>query len=212
MDIEPGYEHLISSLEKSGYLKTPEISSAMRLTDRADFLPDKSQAYEDKSVLVGWDQVSSQPLVVAFMLELLAPRKGDRVLDVGTGVGWQAAILSRIVGDAGKVVTVERNPDLYALAAKNFAGMDMFRSGVIENILGDASADLGADMVFDRIISGAETDEVPDLWKRLLVVGGRMVIPIKGSIVIADKISADTFRTKEYVGFGFTPLITGKKK
>lgn len=214
MDMDPRYEHLISSLERSGYLKTAEIASAMRATDRNDFLPEaeKVHAYDDKPIAIGWDQVSSQPLVVAFMLELLAPRKGDRILDIGTGIGWQAAILSRIVGESGRIVTIERHPDLHAFAENNFSDMDMFKSGVIENISGDASVDLKSDLVFDRMISGAEVDEVPALWKNLLVVGGRMVIPVKGSIVVADKMSVDTFNTKEYVGFGFTPLITGKKK
>jgi len=214
MDIEPEYEILINSLERNGYLKTPEIALAMRGVDRINFLPEdqKDLAYEDKPLIVGLNQVSSQPLVITFMLELLAPRKGDKILDIGTGSGWQAAILSRIVGDSGKVITIEKDSDLYAFAKNNFSEFDMFKLGVIDNILGDASQDLKPDMFFDRIISGAETLEIPSLWKNLLVVGGRMVIPMKGSIIVADKMSADTFKTKEYNGFGFTPLITEKKK
>jgi len=214
MDMDPRYDDLLNALERSGYLRSSEVASAMRSADRAEFVPEeqKSFAYEDRPIPIGFDQTSSQPLVVSFMMELLSPKKGDRILDIGTGGGWQAAVLAGLTGDSGKVVTVERIPELHAFAKGNFERVGLLSSGVVECVLGDASSDIGSDIVFDRIISAAETDEVPSVWKNILAVGGRMVVPIRGSLVVAEKIAADRFETKEYIGFSFMPLVTGRKK
>ncbi|MDD4931258.1 MAG: methyltransferase domain-containing protein [Candidatus Colwellbacteria bacterium] len=213
-DIDFDHGRLIDSLVKSGYLRSPEIISAMKAEDRRWFLPEEQQpfAYEDKPLSIGFDQTASQPLVMAFMMELLMAKKGDRVLDVGTGSGWQTAVLARLVGDEGKVVTVERIPELYAFAKDNLDRSGHISEGIIDCILGDASSYSGPEKVFDRIIATAEAEEVPSSWKSILAVGGRMVIPVKGSLLVVDKVSADSFESKEYIGFGFVPLIVGKKK
>ncbi|MDD5099000.1 MAG: protein-L-isoaspartate O-methyltransferase [Candidatus Colwellbacteria bacterium] len=208
-----GYEALINSLIEKGYLKSPEIVAAMRSADRAAFIPEeyKFAAYDDTPIEIGFNQVSSQPLTMAFMMELLSPKKGDRILDVGTGSGWQAAMIAYVVGDSGKVVTIERIPELHEFAVKSISEVSL--PGIIEPILGDASLrDTVNGMVFDKIISTAEAEEVPQAWKDILTVGGRMVIPIGGSLVVADKIAADSFKTREFLGFGFTPLISGKTR
>ena len=203
------YGNLIDYLAEKGYLKDPDYAAAFKRIRREDFLPDFSvhRASEDRPIPIGEDQTSSQPLTVAFMISELKPRKGERILDVGMGGGWQAGLLSEIVGKDGKVTTVERVQSLFDLGKANLEKYGFISSGVTETVFADASKDIGSNGPYDRIISAAEVDEVPDLWKKSLVVGGVMVFPTKGKLVVAKKIGADQFETKEYFGFGFTPLI-----
>ncbi len=203
------YGNLVDYLAEKGYLKDPDYAAAFKEIRREDFLPDysKERAAEDRPIPIGEEQTSSQPLTVAFMLSELKPRKGDHILDVGMGGGWQAGLLSKIVGKEGKVTTVERLRSLYDLGKANLEKYGFVSSGVTEVIFGDASKEIGSNGPYDRIISAAEVDEVPELWKKSLVVGGTMVFPTKGKLVVAHKTHADEFETKEYFGFGFTPLI-----
>ena len=112
------YENLIDSLIKDGYLKTPEIIEAFKAIDRANFVSNelKGDAYLNVPLSIGFGQTISQPLTVAFMLELLQPKKGEKILDVGAGSGWTIALLAFIVGDppagGGKIIGVERIPEL----------------------------------------------------------------------------------------------------
>src|SRR3989338_6252796 len=117
------YEKLISDLVNRGYLKTPDIINAFREVDRGDFVPGdiKSAAYLNQALPIGRNQTISQPLVVAFMLELLEPAAGEKILDIGLGSGWQAAILAQIVGRNGRIVALERIPELFEFAKKNLA-------------------------------------------------------------------------------------------
>mgnify|MGYP001575730005 FL=1 len=97
---------LIDSLIKEGWLKTPKIIDAFQKIKREDFLPDnlKDSAEVDAAMPIGFGQTISQPLTVAFMLELLQPKEGDKILDVGSGSGWTTALLASIVGPAGEVM------------------------------------------------------------------------------------------------------------
>ena len=119
------YENLIDSLIKDGYLKTPEIIEAFKAIDRANFVSNelKGDAYLNVPLSIGFGQTISQPLTVAFMLELLQPKKGEKILDVGAGSGWTIALLAFIVGDppagGGKIIGVERIPELKEMAEKN---------------------------------------------------------------------------------------------
>ncbi|MCD6283661.1 protein-L-isoaspartate O-methyltransferase, partial [bacterium] len=93
-------ETLIQQLISEGYLKTPEIIKAFREIDRKDFVPSylKKEAYINAPLPIGFGQTISQPLTVAFMLELLQPKRGDKILDIGSGSGWTTALLAYIVG------------------------------------------------------------------------------------------------------------------
>ena len=119
-------EAIIALLIEDGYLKTPAVIEAFRAIDRRDFVPAAvaGEAYTNHPLPIGVEQTISQPLVTAFMLELLAPQPGDKVLDIGAGSGWQTALLAKIVtegGVPGKVFALERIAKLADFAKENIA-------------------------------------------------------------------------------------------
>lgn len=205
-------ESLIASLQEDGYLKTPSIIEAFNAVDRKDFVPesDAALAYENVPLPIGYGQTISQPLTVAFIMELLEPRKGDNILDVGSGSGWQAAILAFLVRDeelkAGRVTAIERIPELKSLTEKNVAKYEDLNKSIFV-VQGDGANGYPKNAPFDKIIAAASADTVPEAWKDELKIGGRIVAPVKESIIVLNKISKDEFVQKQYFGFSFVPLI-----
>src|SRR3989344_5252198 len=195
-------EHLVNI---SKVLGNPLIRRAFESVDRADFVGDdyKFEAYEDYAIPIGYEQTISQPTTVAFMLELLDAKEGDKVLDIGSGSGWTVALLSKIVGESGEVTGVEIIPELVALGKKNiekYAGKNV----KIEKI--DSKRLVNDNKFYDRVLVSASAPELPpDLIPRLLP-GGILVIPIKESIWRIKKIADGKVDSKEYPGFIFVPL------
>lgn len=202
-------ESLIGGLIKNKYLKTPRIIEAFWAIDRKDFVPAdlKEEAYVDEPLPIGFGQTISQPLTVAFMLEESSPFPGEKVLDIGAGSGWQGALLAKIVGNKGKVIAVERIPELVQMAKDNIAKYNFIDKGLVEIIEGDGSDGYEAAAPYDKIIAAATTSELPAAWKKQLKVGGKIVAPINHSIIVAKKISDKEFDIKEHFGFSFVPLI-----
>src|SRR3989344_5326068 len=104
---------LLRELIQGKYLKTPRLINAFLAIDRKDFVPPdlSDQAYDNEPLPIGYGQTISQPLTVAFMLEELSPKPGEKILDIGAGSGWQTALLAYIVSGSkaqGKVVAIER--------------------------------------------------------------------------------------------------------
>lgn len=202
-------EKLIKNLIDSGYLKSPRIIDAFRKIDRADFVPEEliQEAYINAPLPIGFGQTISQPLTVAFMLELLEPEKGDKILDVGSGSGWQTALLGEIAGKDGKVFGVEIIPELKEFGEKNIANYGFIEKGIVEVILASGAGGLKKHAPFDKIIVGAMAERVPKELRDQLKVGGRLVVPQGGSIWLIIKKSQDMFEEREYPGFAFVPLL-----
>ncbi|HEY4475459.1 MAG TPA: protein-L-isoaspartate(D-aspartate) O-methyltransferase [Candidatus Paceibacterota bacterium] len=200
---------LVEKLVKERHLKTPLIIQAFKKVDRKDFvLPEyRDSAYLDEALPIGFGQTISQPLTVAFMMELLAPQGGGRILDVGSGSGWTIALLGEIAGQSGKVFGVERIPELVAFGRNNLA---KYKFENAEILLVGKELGLPQEAPFDRILVSAAAEELPQELINQLKVGGRMVIPIKNSIWQIDKISEQEIKREEYVGFSFVPLIQEK--
>jgi protein-L-isoaspartate(D-aspartate) O-methyltransferase len=202
---------LTDSLIKEGWLKTPEIISAFRKIKRADFLPEeiRNLAELNEALPIGKEQTISQPLVVAFMLELLEPRKGEKILDVGSGSGWTSALLAEIVGKEGKVIALEVVPDLVEFGRKNVEKYALAENGIAEFVCADGSKGYEKEAPFDKILaSAAAAARIPDAWKKQLKVGGRIVAPVDSSVWLLVKKGEDEFEQKEHPGFVFVPLIS----
>ena len=203
---------LIDQLIKQKYLKSPVIIDAFKKIKRADFVPrevirEKGEDFVNQynaPLSIGFGQTISQPLTVAFMLELLRPEKGDRILDVGSGSGWQTAMLCQIVGPDGFIHAIELIPELKEFGENNVSKYD-FKN--VEFICGNGSAGLLDKAPFDKIIAAAAADEIPKAWKEQLKINGRLVAPVGNSIWLLIKKDKDKFEEKEYPGFVFVPLI-----
>lgn len=212
--MNPDYENLINSLIKDGYLKTPEIIEAFKQIDRADFVPEKYklEAYVNAALPIDYGQTISQPLTVAFMLELLEPKAGEKILDVGFGSGWTSALLGKIVGENGKVVAVERISQLYAFGANNIAKYNFIEKGIVKTINADGAKGYKKEAPYDKILAGAAAaGDIPLIWKRQLKIGGRIVAPVENSVVVIDKVAENRYDKKEYFGFVFVPLVKNGK-
>ena len=205
-DILKTMHEMIKNLINLGYLKTPSIIETFKKIDRTDFvLPKyKNWTYENGPLPIGCGQTISQPLTVAFMLELLQPRTGDKILEIGSGSGWQSAMLAQIAGEKGKVFAIELIPELKEFGEKN-SGKYNFKN--LKFLAGNAEAGLPKEKPFDRIIAAASGKKIPEAWKEQLKIGGRMVLPVGNSIFLIEKNSEDEFKETEYPGFAFVPLI-----
>ena len=213
-------KYLIKELMEEEILKTPSIIEAFEKIDRKDFVPEelKDKAYLNAPLPIGYGQTISQPLTVAFMLELLQPQRGDKVLEVGSGSGWQTALLAHIVSGGsgrGKIVAVELIPELMDFGRKNVAKYDFIKKRIVEFHSFNAAKGLPEEAPFDKIISAASGQGLPKAWKEQLEIGGRIVAPIKNSLHLfikkglpAGEAGENEFEESIYPGFAFVPLIS----
>ena len=199
-------QELIDAMIYRGVLHTPEIIKAFKEIDRKYFVPDafRDQTYIDAPLPIGKDQTISQPSTVAFMLELLEPKRGDTVLDIGSGSGWTASLLCNIVTDEGDVTGLERVDELVEIGQKNLAQFNFGSHCRIEK----AKDKLGIEgKEFDKILVSASAEDIPEELFEQLKIGGILVIPVQNSIFKFEKISETEIKTSEYPGFVFVPLI-----
>jgi protein-L-isoaspartate(D-aspartate) O-methyltransferase len=210
-------DQLIQTLVRGKYLRTPLIIEAFKQVDRRDFvlLEYEKEAYENHPLPIGFGQTISQPLTVAFMLELLEPRPGEKILEVGAGSGWQTALLAYCISKnsasskpRGKLFAIERIPELKEMAEENISKYNFIKKGIINVILGDGSKGHPAGAPYDKIITAAAAEHVMVAWKEQLCVGGRIVAPVGNSIEVHDKLSPTDYNVQEYRGFSFVPLIS----
>lgn len=206
-NVHPEYQKLIDSLVRSHYLKSPKIIRAFLKVDRAHFVPQaiKHQAYWNVPLAIGYGQTISQPLTVAFMLERLQPQRGEKILDVGSGSGWQAALLAEIVGPKGQVFALEIIPQLKTFGENNvkklkYKNVKFYLAK--RDVLG-----LASHSPFDRIIVAASAKTLPQSLVEQLKPGGRMVLPINYSLWQIDKTSTGQIKKHEFPGFAFVPLV-----
>lgn len=203
---------LIDNLIKEGWLKKKEIIEAFSRIKRIDFLPSqlKNLAEVNEALPIGYGQTISQPLVVAFMFELLQPKKGEKILDIGAGSGYSSALLGQIVGKKGKVIAIEIIPELVEFGKRNVAKYNFIKKGIVKFILNDGLKGYKKEAPFDKILCSAQASFLPPGWKDQLKIGGRIVTPIHSSIWLFKKISPKKLESKEYPGFAFVPLVQKK--
>ncbi len=194
-------------LKKAGVLKTKALINAFEAIDRKDFvLPEfQDSAYEDFPLSIGQGQTISQPFTVAFMLELLHPQKGEKILDVGSGSGWTAALLAHVVGPQGKVYGVELVPELTEFGRSNIAKYNLPQAQIMQaerKTLG-----LPKYALFDKILVSAAAKEIPQALLSQLKENGVMVIPVASAILRIQKVPKKEPRIERFEGFVFVPLL-----
>ena len=184
----------------------PRVLSAMREVPRHLFIPpphDQS-AYEDCPLPIGNGQTISQPYIVALMTDLVRTRPGDHVLEIGTGCGYQAAVLSVLVR---RVISIERIPAVADLARKNLTALHYDN---VEVIVGDGTMGYPPSAPYNGIIITASAPAIPAPLIDQLVVGGRLVAPVGNreiqELVVIHKQGA-TITRKHHGGVRFVPLI-----
>ena len=205
---------LINNLIESGVLKSPQIIKAFKKIKRKDFvLPEnKDMAEIDAPLSIGYGQTISQPTTVAFMLELLQPKQGDKILDVGSGSGWTAALLAEIAGEQGAIYGIERIKELKQFAEINADKYNFIKNGTVQIFCSDGYLGLPDFAPFDKIIAAAAAEFVPKDLLSQLKIGGRLVMPIgkqdeSQDIIVVDKISKNDFKEFRHPGFIFVPLV-----
>ncbi len=187
-------------------IRNERVLATMERIPRHLFVPEnlRRAAYEDRPLPIGEGQTISQPYIVALMTDLLDPRAGDRVLEVGAGSGYQAAILSEL---ASEVISVERIPTVAAQARRNLAAAGCRN---VEVILGDGTLGYPRKAPYQGIIVTAGTPEVPGPLVDQLADGGRLVAPV-GSQGIQELVrlirEGKRIRRESHGGVVFVPLI-----
>jgi protein-L-isoaspartate(D-aspartate) O-methyltransferase len=185
---------------------SPRVHAAMTEVPRHEFVPreQRSAAYRNRPLPIGHGQTISQPFIVALMTELLQLEKTDKVLEVGTGSGYQAAILSVL---AGEVYTIEILPELGQMARANLERLG-YRN--VSTKIGDGYQGWAEHAPFDAIIVTAAPNHVPPPLVAQLKPGGRMVIPVGGfdqELILLTKHADGTATTTLIAPVRFVPLI-----
>ncbi|MCX6272412.1 MAG: protein-L-isoaspartate(D-aspartate) O-methyltransferase [Bacteroidetes bacterium] len=214
MALEDNYRHkglrkkLIEEIRKKGIVDEP-LLRAMGKIPRHFFLDSGflEYAYEDKPFPIGSGQTISQPYTVAYQTQLLEVRKADKILEIGTGSGYQACILAEL---GARVFTIERQKLLFQKAKEFLPAMRY----PIKLFYGDGYKGLPSFAPFDKILITAAAPYIPDVLKEQLKPGGMIVVPVgSGDIQIMTrltKISDTDFEITEYGHFRFVPLLEDK--
>ena len=172
------------------------VQKAMRMIPRHNFVP--HYPYEDRPVPIGHGQTISQPFIVAYMTDMLDISPLHTVLEIGTGSGYQAAILSEV---ALKVYTVER---IKALADQTKILLEHYSN--VHMKTGNGYKGWKKNAPYDRIIVTAMPDYIPRSLVNQLKDGGKMIIPVQGILVLVTK-TGETYTKKELIGVRFVPLV-----
>jgi len=199
-------ERLVEILRREG-IRDERVLQSIGTVPRHLFVSPEVEdyAYENVPLAIGKGQTISQPFIVALMAEALQPKPSDRVLEVGTGSGYAAAVLSKLVR---KVYTIERYAELAEEAQKRFS---FLKYGNIEVRVGDGTKGWEEESPFDGIVVAAAGPAVPPSLKRQLAVGGRLVIPIgdrtSQKLVKVVRLSHKEFEEKTIDYVRFVPLV-----
>jgi protein-L-isoaspartate(D-aspartate) O-methyltransferase len=197
---------LLAALRLEG-ISEPRLLEAVRAVPRGEFVPPGlvERAYLDTPLSIAHEQVTTQPSLVARMVEALALTGDERVLEIGTGYGWQTALLARL---AREVWTVERWPDLAETARENLARLGTENATVV---VGDGTEGLAAHAPYDGILVSAAFPEVPEPLASQLAEDGRLVQPIgpggREDVVLFERWAEGLVARRTITGAHFVRLV-----
>jgi protein-L-isoaspartate(D-aspartate) O-methyltransferase len=205
-------EKMVEKLSEHGYIKTENVKRAMNTVPREEFIPKekKSSAYIDSPLQLIDGQTISAPHMVAVICEELELEEGMKVLEIGTGFGYNAAVVSEVMNKKGQIYSIERIESLFKIAIDNLK-----RTGFDENIhviLGDGTLGYEKEAPYDRIYGTAGAPFIPEPLKKQLKVGGKLLIPVGESstfqnLICIVKQSENKFTEKSLGGVVFVPMI-----
>lgn len=208
MDEDRRRQELLESLKEQG-IRDERVLAAMADVPREAFVeePFAAEAYANQALPISCGQTISQPYIVALMTEALQVESGHRVLEIGTGSGYQAAVLSRLCRE---VHTIERHKTLADVAGQRFRALNI---GNIFQTVGDGTLGLPQAAPFDRIVVTAATDEVPQPLMDQLAPGGILVIPVaerwNQQLLYRIKRDAQGFSREKLIPVRFVPMVEG---
>lgn len=199
---------LVDALKIKG-IKDEKVLAAIGKVPRHLFMESSflKFAYKDQAFPIGAGQTISQPYTVAFQTSLLQVQENDKVMEVGTGSGYQAAVLVEL---GARVFTIERQKELFQ-KVQSFLPEIGYQPAFF---FGDGYEGLPSFAPFDKILVTAGAPEVPPVLKEQLKIGGRLVIPVgnetRQEMLVIVRISEEEYKTEKHGGFVFVPLLKGK--
>ncbi|MCD6108856.1 MAG: protein-L-isoaspartate O-methyltransferase [Thermoplasmata archaeon] len=199
---------LVKKLKNEGYIKTPLVEKAFLEVPRENFVPYhlKKSAYLDIPLEIGFGQTISAPHMVAIMCEALVLKKGQKVLEIGSGSGYHAAVVSKIIGEKGRVYSVERIKELADIARENIR-----KTGIknVEVFVGDGSLGFKRFAPYDRIYVTCAAPDIPKPLIDQLKDPGLLLIPVGRyycDLMLLRKENGK-ISTKNLGGCAFVPLV-----
>jgi len=217
MHFEEKRKRLVESLKDRGILTKPEVIKAMLIVPRHKFVPKdaESSAYMDSPLSIGLGQTISAPHMNAMMCEYLKLKEGDKVLEIGTGSGYHAALCAELVAtknteNPGHVYTIERHEELVKNARRSLEATGY--ENIVTVIHGDGTLGYPKEAPYDKIlVTAASPSKIPLPLRDQLKDGGILCIPAGsknfGQILYIIKKNKEEFKTKKITGVRFVPLI-----
>lgn len=212
-----GIQRMLADIERELTLTAPytgitrlnqDVIRAMADIARDEFVPSgmRAYAYDNRPLPIGHDQTISQPFIVALMTHLLNARKDARILEIGTGSGYQAAVLARV---AGRVYSVERIPELSENTGRVLESLDLDN---VELLVGDGYRGWPENAPYDGIIVTAAAPQIPPALPEQLAPGGRLVIPVgqpygRQDLLLIEKQKNGELRSSNILPVAFVPLL-----
>ncbi|GAC1462814.1 MAG: hypothetical protein PVS3B3_10070 [Ktedonobacteraceae bacterium] len=207
------HKNLIDSVKAKGFIQSPRVEAAFRAIPRHLFLPGLplQEVYQDKAIITKsvdgrFVSSSSQPTIMAIMLEQLDLHKGHRVLEIGAGTGYNAALMAHIVGETGHVVTIDIDEDIVEGACKHLTTAGFER---VQVVCADGGLGFPDAAPYDRIILTVNAGDITPAWHKQLVPDGRILLPlsVRGpQIAVAFKRVGDHFESVSVQPCGFVGL------
>lgn len=205
-------KEMVRRLSKIGYIKTEEVRKAMESVPREEFIPASSRpyAYVDQPLPIGEGQTISAPHMVAMICETLKLEEGMKVMEIGAGFGYNAAVVAQLIGKKGQLYSIERIDSLAEIAKDNLK-----RTGLGDNItviIGDGTKGYKEEAPYDRIYGTASAPRVPEPLKEQLKIGGIMLIPVGEQYYFQDLVyikrkSEEDYERKNMGGVAFVPMV-----
>lgn len=182
-DFDDQRRQLVEHLERAGYVRTVPVQRAMLTVRRELFVPDavRRASYADHPLDIGHDQTISAPHMVAIMVEAMGAEEGQRVLEVGGGSGYHAAVIAEVVGPSGHVYAVERIEHLALRARANLQAAGL--AGRVTVVVGDGSCGWPEFAPYDRISVACAAPYIPEPMLEQLAEGGNVLVPVGGRYV-----------------------------